>query len=260
MVDTIPIDIRGTLLTVISEQHPKGRTDGSLQTGSVLRETGKRIGAAFNLELEQALLTQLHDLFRTGYLAWGYNLSNPSPPFCHVTERGRQLLEKLSRDPGNPVGYRSHLYAIAKISSVARSYVEEGLECYVAGLYKASAVMVGAASESMLLELRVLLRDKLTTLGWNLPRDLDDWRVKRVLDSMQRFFSHQKANLGPELKEEFEAYWAAFAQQIRAVRNEAGHPSSVDPVTPEAVTASLLILPELAKLQNKLAAWVGKLT
>jgi hypothetical protein len=32
-------DIRGTLLTVISEQSPRGVTDGSLQSGSVLGET-----------------------------------------------------------------------------------------------------------------------------------------------------------------------------------------------------------------------------
>jgi hypothetical protein len=53
-----------------------------------------------------------------------------------------------------------------------------------------------------------------------------------------------------------EAYWAAFAQQIRTVRNDVGHPSSVDPVTPDTVHASLLIFPELAKLQNKLTNWV----
>lgn len=260
MAAKAPIDIRGTLLTVISEQQPKGATDGSLQTGSVLRETGRRIGAAFNIELEQALLTQLHDLFRTGYLAWGYNLSNPSPPFCHVTERGRQLLEKLSRNPANPVGYRAHLYSVAKVNYIARSYVEEGLECYVSILYKAAAVMIGGAAESMILELRDSLQKKLTSLGRNLPKDLDDWRVKRVIDSMQGYFSSKKAILGADLKEEFEAYWTAFSQQIRAVRNEAGHPSIVDPVTPDSVHASLLIFPELVKLQNKLVEWVRKLT
>lgn len=56
----------------MSSSLSKGATDGSLQTGSVLKETARRIGAVFNLDLEQALLTQLHDLFRTGYLAWGY--------------------------------------------------------------------------------------------------------------------------------------------------------------------------------------------
>lgn len=256
MTDRPAVDIRGTLLTVISEQSPRGATNGSLQSSSVLSETARRIGASRNIELEQALLSQLHDLFRTGYLAWGFNISNPNPPFFHVTSAGRRLLERLTRDPGNPVGYRAHLYSVATVNDVARSYLEEGVDCYVSGLYKASAVMVGAAAESIILELRDSLTTKLHALNGKLPKDMDDWRVKRVLDAMHGFFSNHKSSLPSELKDEFEAYWAAFAQQIRAVRNEAGHPSNVDPVTPDTVHASLLIFPELAKLQNKLVGWV----
>lgn len=201
MTDRSAVDIRGTLLTVISEKAPRGATDGSLQSSSVLSETARRIGAVHNIELEQALLSQLHDLFRTGYLAWGFNISNPNPPFFHVTTAGRRLLEKLTRDPGNPVGYRAHLYAIATVNDVARSYLEEGVDCYVNGLYKASAVMVGAAAESLLLELRDSLTTKLDTLASKLPKDIDDWRVKRVLDALHGFFSSHKSRLPMELKE-----------------------------------------------------------
>ena len=58
------------------------------------------------------------------------------------------------------------------------------------------------------------------------------------------------------MREEFEAYWLAFAQQIRATRNDAGHPSSVDPVTEEGVHGSFLVFPNLAKLSNSLSTWV----
>jgi hypothetical protein len=214
------------------------------------------VGITRNIEAEQALLTQLHDLFRTGYLAWGGDITNPNPPFFHVTESGRRLLSRLTRDPGNPDGYKAHFYSGATINAVARSYIEESIQCYVAGLYKAAAVMVGAAAESLILELRDSLISKLNSLSRKLPKDLDDWRVKRTLDAMHAFLSTNKSSLPSELREEFEAYWAAFAQQIRTVRNDVGHPSSVDPVTPDTVHASLLIFPELAKLQNKLMSWV----
>ncbi len=36
-----------------------------------------------------------------------------------------------------------------------------------------------------------------------------------------------------------------------------GHPTSVEPVTPDTVHASLLIFPELARLANSLAHWVA---
>ena len=45
------------------------------------------------LDQEQALLTQFYELFRTGYLAWGMNLSNPDPPFFHITEQGTNALD-----------------------------------------------------------------------------------------------------------------------------------------------------------------------
>jgi hypothetical protein len=74
---------------------------------------------------------------------------------------------------------------------------------------------------------------------------------------LRSFFEAQMTQFTRELREPFEAYWSAFAQQIRTTRNEAGHPISVDPVTPDTVHASLLIFPELARLANNLSRWVA---
>jgi len=65
--------------------------------------------------------------------------------------------------------------------------------------------------------------------------------------------------MSPALFERFEANWPAITHQIRTARNEAGHPVSVEPVTPEEVHASLLIFPELAALAGQLATWTGTL-
>lgn len=251
-----PRDIRAVLLQVIQEQHPKASTDASLQQGPVLNETQRRLGFVYDLTKEQAILTTWHDLFRTGYLAWGFNICNPDPPFFHVTANGRRALASLSRDPANPDGYLTHLYSIATLQPVTKSYLEEGLECFVAGLYKAAAVMVGASTESLILEMRDCIVQKLTDLGRHIAKELNDWRFKTMVDGTQAFFDFHKSTFPRPLRDEFEAYWAAFAQQIRAVRNEAGHPTSVDPVTSDTVHASLLIFPEIAKLANKLSAWV----
>ncbi len=244
-------DIRATLLKVIEERQPRGPTDSALQTNGVLQETAIRIETSRDISLEQALLTQWHELFRTGYLAWGHNLNNTDPPFFHLTSKGRQALAQLSRDPANPDGYLRHLYSIANLSPITKSYLEEGLRCYVASLYKSSAVMIGAAAESIILELRDSVISKHASIS-----NLKDWRVKRVLNGLKSFFDSQKSNLPNSLWEEYEAYWSAFTQQIRATRNEAGHPTNVDPVTAEAVHAGLLIFPELCQLANRLDAWL----
>jgi hypothetical protein len=194
-------------------------------------------------------------LFRTGLIAWGFNLSNPNPPFFHLTERGRNVLKNVTRDPSNPAGYLRHLTSVAQLAPVAMSYLTEGLDCYVAGLHKAAAVMVGGAAESLILDLRDLLIRKLAPLQKSIPKGMEDWKIRTVSEALQHFFQMHAPKFRRELREPFEAYWSGFAQQIRATRNEAGHPASVDPVSPDTVHAALLIFPELARLADSLTRW-----
>lgn len=131
-------EIRRRLLEVIAEY---SGTDASFQSGVVLREAQRRLGISRDVNLEQALLTLWHDLFRTGYLAWGYNLDNPNPPFCHLTDQGRRTLQHLSRDPANPDGYLHHLTQSARLNPISNSYLKEALVTFNADCYKAAAVM-----------------------------------------------------------------------------------------------------------------------
>lgn len=257
MAQPVRPSIREVLLAEIKAQEPTGYSGPTLQQTSVLDAVARKLGANQNPTLEQAILTQWGELFRTGLLAWGLNLSNPNAPFFHLTERGRQALQNVTRDPSNPAGYLRHLASVATLEPVAMSYLTEGLECYVAGLFKAAAVMVGGAAESVILDLRNVTVQKLTLLRKPVPRDLEDWRIKTVSDALRSFFEGHAAQFIRELREPFEAYWSAFAQQIRTTRNDAGHPMSVDPVTPDTVHASLLIFPELARLANSLSRWVS---
>lgn len=250
-------EVRDVLLQVISERAPKSPGDGNLQSRSILTEVRNRLGRVRDHATEEAILTAFHDLLRTGYLAWGFNIANPDPPFFHLTEQGRKSLAKLSRDPGNPDGYLASLSQAVTLNSVADSYLREALACFVNDLPKAAAVMVGGASESIALELRDAVIAKLQSLKRNIPNGMDDWRLKVVLDSMYSFLDQSSGQMTKELRDSFKSYWAAFLQQIRTARNDAGHPSSVDPVTFDTVHASLLIFPELAKLTEDLLHWIN---
>ena len=117
--------------------------------------------------------------------------------------------------------------------------------------------MVGAAAESVILDVRNVTVQKLRSLKNPVPRGMEDWRIKTVSDALRSFFEVHTAQFTRELREPFEAYWSAFALQISTARNDAGHPMSIDPVTPDTVHASLLIFPELAKLANSLSRWVA---
>lgn len=250
------MDIRGTLLQVIESRRPKRPTDGNLQSSSVLEETASKLGAVHDHAAEEALLTAFHDLFRTGYLAWGYNLANPNPPFFHVTDIGRRSLANLSRDPGNPDGYLAHVAQSGTDSPIALSYLKEAVQCFVADLPKAAAVMVGASAECLILEVRDALLSAIEGSGQMPSRELRDWRIKTVLDAIRESLDPHVKQMPRELREEFAAYWPAFTQQIRAVRNDAGHPSGLDPISLESVHASLLIFPELGGLGARLKIWI----
>ncbi len=246
--------IRTVLLTVIHERSRQGM----FQTGPILHDAEERLGISRDLVSQQALLTFWHDLVRTGYIAWGYNTDNPDPPFCHLTEQGRTALAHLSRDPMNRDGYLAYLAEHVTLHNVPQSYITEALETYRASCYKATAVMVGCAAESIVLRLRDTLVDRLKELGTPPPKSLNDRNIKQVLEAIRNVLEAKKKAMPWTLGEAFESHWSSFTGQIRITRNEAGHPSSVEVITPEQVHASLLIFPELAKLTCDLDAWIQK--
>lgn len=246
--------IRKVLLEVVDELSKRPNT--FLQSGWILQETVTRLNLGKNIDHERALLTYFHDLFRLGHLAWGANLSNSDPPFCHVTEQGRKTLAHISRDPANPDGYLQYLNSRSSLSPITQSYVGEALSTYNSGCFKASAVMIGAAAESMALDLRDTLSARMESLSKPESSKLADWRIKIIIDAIEDLLGKQRQNMPKDLYERFDSYWPAFTQQIRTIRNESGHPKSVDPVSQDTVHASLLIFPELAVLAKDLTVWI----
>jgi hypothetical protein len=249
--------MRAVVLQVLSEQAAYSK----LETYPILTTAAQRLGMSSSDPVQvHVLLTIWHDLFRTGVLAWGWDFQQSAPPLCHLTERGRQMLTHLSRDPDNPQGYLRYLQSQAMINPVAESYLKEALETYTNACYKATAVMVGAAAESLGLEVREALVAQLTAQAKPVPRNLNDWRIKTILDAIEAVLHPHQRAMGNLLGETFSSYWPAFTGQFRMARNDAGHPHSIDPVSQSTVHAALLLFPELAKLTRDLIAWIQNYT
>ena len=246
--------IRSVLLAAID----KHAHDQNLQSRTVLKEAQQKLGIDGRSDEALALLESYQDLFRTGYLCWGHNIDNPEPPFFHLTSLGREALKTISRDPANPEGYVAYLESQAKITPLARSYVEEALHAYNAACPKASAVMIGAASEATVNKLVEIIVRRLNKLGQTVPAALKSWKAKKRLDAVDSIITLKKSTMPRELRERFEAHWNSFLNQIRLARNDAGHPNSLDPVSETSVHASLLMFPELAKLATDLGRWFPK--
>jgi hypothetical protein len=203
-------DLRRVVLETISTHVG---ADGASTSSLILQK------AAHELEIrgtgpEQALLAFFHDLFRTGYLSWGKDLSNSDPPWFHLTQQGHEALKHIGRDPANPDGYLAHLAGQASLDPIAESYVREALSTFNAQCYKAAAVMVGVAAESLALSLRDELVAKMQAAGQPVPSDLQDWRIKRVLDSIDNIIKSKKKIIPRPLFEAFQSYWPAFTQDL----------------------------------------------
>jgi hypothetical protein len=117
--------------------------------------------------------------------------------------------------------------------------------------------MIGVASECVVLEVRDCLCARLDILQKPRAKELTHWKLKTVLDGIEKQIAPKKKDMPQALYERFDSYWPAFTQQIRTVRNESGHAKSIDAVTQETVHASLLIFPELIFIAKDLMDWIN---
>ena len=246
-------DIRTVLLEIVSELTSEY---GLVQQVHVFDRAKQRIDDSRDIRVQEAILNVWNDLFRTGILAWGSDLTNCDPPFFHPTERGQDYLKRISRNPHNPLGYLQYINDEIPLNPISYSYLEEAIYVYNASHIKSAAVMVGAASESILLDTRDKLIEKMESLGLEIPRALSDWRLLTFFNAMKEELDKRVNDMPRELRESYRAFFSGFLEQVMRVRNEAGHPTSIEPVQDEAVYASLLIFPEQAKLANDLQVWI----
>lgn len=236
----------------------------TLQHRAVLQETSQRLGIRGTSQKRQQelLLTAWYDLFREGILSWGVDISNDEFPFCHFTDRGRRFLANASRDPRNPRGYMAYLDQLTAVDPIARSYIEEALNTFQNECWKATAVMAGGAAERLALLVRDTLvaqldaTNKMGALNQGTRDNLRNWRISRVLDAIERVLDPYTPNMPQGLQEAYTTFWSQFSGQARLVRNDAGHPKSVDPVDEPTVHGVLLMFPTHAKLAADLVAWM----
>jgi hypothetical protein len=207
---------------------------------------------------ELEVLAAINDLFRSGVLGWGHCLEKnfSEPPFFHVTALGRDASRRPSRDPSNSEGYMENLRAGGPLDDIVESYIAEAVKAYNSGCFKSAAVMVGAAAERLIVMLRDVLVQRLTQQGRPVPAALTDWRIKTVRDELTSVLNRHQAAMPRQLRESYPMHWPSLSEHLRRVRNDAGHPSSIRPVTPELAHGNLLEFPLFLEIVAQLSQWV----
>ena len=79
----------------------------------------------------------------------------------------------------------------------------------------------------------------------------------RIGQGCAKVLDAKKPQMPPDLRASYEAHWSSLIFETRRVRNDAGHPASIDPIAYEEVHGVLLTVPITAHFALQLGEWIG---
>jgi len=158
------------------------------------------------------------------------DISQPAPEnweWC-LTNAGEKSASDEQFNPDDPERYLERLKNnVPELSSLVYQYTNEAVNCYYNESYLASAVMLGAASEAVFLELAEASIPWLEGSGDGLQVILENPRqpyVNKFREFRKRLES-RKLQLPTEIADKLSITFDSLLDQYRLVRNEIGHPS-----------------------------------
>lgn len=147
----------------------------------------------------------------------------------HLTDAGRAAADDEEVNPNNPENYLNRLSKdVPELSVVARQYTEEALRAYNARLYRASAVMLGVASEAAVLEVASSFATTLSEVESRRFMECIGSRRQNITAKFSAFrekLQSRKNELPSELKDGLDLTVNSVADLLRTYRNDAGHPT-----------------------------------
>lgn len=186
---------------------------------------------------------------------------NSGWPFISLTEHGLKVIAELHPTPYDPDGYLARLKQdVPNLHDVVYRYLEEAVSTLRTGNLLASAVMLGAASESIFGKMREAITEAIGDENKRASFQTKA-RSKKMKDQINAVVgwcnNHRKQLPGEWAGTERIAVIHMVAQLIRKRRNETGHPQD-PPAVPsrEEMYACLMVFPEYCKNMYELWNWL----
>ena len=264
-------DVKSEVLRALAVENDRQSFDPQDVMKAALKKLCGNNLNKFDRDVQTQVLVAFNDLIRSGVVGLGSYQFIPNAllsggmSLCtkfHVTPSGTALLCQADRDPINPPGYLRYLDEQASIDPITREYVEEALATFRACCYKATAVMIGAAVENLMLVLRDELLAGLQRRNQVANRKLSDYSIKRVTEAISQEVTPELQSASKldstliKLRDDVEARLLPIAAEFRQLRNDAGHPASLSSVSTVDVHANLLQFTSTAKLTARLTDWI----
>jgi hypothetical protein len=197
---------------------------------------------------------QITDLFWesliSGIVGIGADEANPNLPFFHITDFGRDCIQKGEISVYDPTGLISDLRSkVPDLDGILEEYLREALLCFGRNCLKASTVMIGCAAERLFLMIVDAFKEYFADQNERarFERAIDGRPIKRILDQ----FQNRIERIGVELRQstrrdDWDTVVSGIFNLIRRHRNEAGHPTGIS-IEKETVLSLILLFREYCK-------------
>lgn len=242
-----------------------GVTDIASQRCPELMEQISSTHQQLREEDQSRLKHVIWDLILERVLIPGQSSPNTTPdgwPFLSVTDHGRKVLAESGPVPYDPDGYLASLdKTVGGFHPSTKKYLEESLSTFRTGNYLASAVMLGAASEMLFLELCAAIAAAIADSSER--KKFEDGTGPRKsmvarLAAVVSWIKQKKGQLpGDWQRQEQIGLIDKVADLIRNRRNDAGHPQD-PPAVPrhEEMYALLIVFPHFCEKLYELKSWL----
>ena len=181
--------------------------------------------------------------------------SNVGWPFFKLTEHGRKVIQQGAPQPYDPDGFLTHFKRIVpQADATVYSYLEEAVATFNHACPRASAVMLGCASEKLILLLCDAFEKSISDATKKTRYQKDaaaHWSIankyKVLSDRLDAVVAGKKVTVPQEIFETIQAELPAGYELLRRTRNAAGHPEVPTAVEPDTVFMNLRMFIEYAR-------------
>ena len=228
-----------------------------------LSEQHRSFSADGRAHLERGEYALIHEVIWSfiiqGILVPGFDDDNANWPFLRLTAYGQRCIEAHQILPHDPDGYlRDFQHAAPSADPVVQEYLTEALQCFLRDLHRASAVMLGAASEKAILLLietyaeSIADPNKKAQLKGHIEKAQSIFRKYEVFE---KGFANIKPQMPKMLTESTESLLRGVFDLIRNSRNDAGHPASGILVSRDSNYSHLRLFIPYCQRIYELIAW-----
>jgi len=265
-------EIRSLLLEYLS-QHPQGQFSQAVQgVIDLAKKHGTYAGSKSNIQrmggpsydldshgyrvVPEAVRQLFWQFLVQGLLVWGSDDINPNLPFYRVADYGQSILKHESARPYGPDGFLKEFATTnSQADSVVLDYLEEAVRAFNSGCHKAAAVMLGCASEQLVLVLHEAFEEAIEDAGRREAFAKSyRWTVYSKFNSLRDGLNAmiEAGKLGGDLREAVRSDFVSGFELIRRFRNSAGHPELPLAMRRETIYLNLTVFPEYARQMLRL--------